>query len=264
MSKNKRQRKFAKWHRRLGMASAVVVFLLSLTGILLNHTSELGLGAAPVQSDMLLSLYGQQLPEITSHHVAVSNSSYYASVSGQQFFINGEPAFRCDSPFVGLAVLPSDLMLGCERELVLFNHRHQILDEITSVFGLPIPLAAVSTCGNSYCILSDGNWLQLDRKNLTWVEFSGDAGEHLIEQPNQLLRRNPDLPDTFKKSIQSHFSGDGISWERVIVDLHAGRFLGSIGPWIMDAFAMMFMILAITGCYMWFRRRGKKKKRRYT
>ena len=52
--------------------------------------------------------------------------------------------------------------------------------------------------------------------------------------------------------------GPGLSAERVLLDLHSGRIFGRWGPWLMDATAIVFVILAITGITCWWRsRRGR-------
>lgn len=55
----------------------------------------------------------------------------------------------------------------------------------------------------------------------------------------------------------------GLTVDRVILDIHSGRFFGTLGPWVMDAMAVLFIILSVTGVYMWWHRsRELKRKRR--
>ena len=42
------------WHRYIGISTAIFVIVLTFTGLVLNHTDELELDAAYVQSDFLL------------------------------------------------------------------------------------------------------------------------------------------------------------------------------------------------------------------
>jgi hypothetical protein len=46
------------WHRRLGLAVSVIVLLLSVTGLLLNHTDALKLDQTSLRADWLLRWYG--------------------------------------------------------------------------------------------------------------------------------------------------------------------------------------------------------------
>lgn len=49
-----------RWHRRLGLISAILVVVLSITGIMLAHSRDMGLDRATTDADWLLSLYGMQ------------------------------------------------------------------------------------------------------------------------------------------------------------------------------------------------------------
>jgi hypothetical protein len=46
-----------RWHRRAGLAAAAILLLVTATGILLNHTSELSLSRKYVGESWLLSLF---------------------------------------------------------------------------------------------------------------------------------------------------------------------------------------------------------------
>ena len=52
------------------------------------------------------------------------------------------------------------------------------------------------------------------------------------------------------------FRGKGLSVERVIIDIHSGRFLGKYGIWIIDVVAIFFLVLSTSGWCVWFKRRA--------
>jgi len=60
MKKNKNQiwRFLYKLHRYLGLSSAIVLLMLSLTGIALNHTEDLNLDSLMIDSKVILDWYG--------------------------------------------------------------------------------------------------------------------------------------------------------------------------------------------------------------
>jgi uncharacterized iron-regulated membrane protein len=45
----------------------------------------------------------------------------------------------------------------------------------------------------------------------------------------------------------------------VIADIHSGRIVTITGPYLMDAVAILLIILSITGVVMWLRPRKKKQ-----
>jgi hypothetical protein len=60
------------------------------------------------------------------------------------------------------------------------------------------------------------------------------------------------------KTISRQFRGSGLTLERVILDIHAGRVFGSAGRWLADAAASVFILLALTGIWMWAGTRRRK------
>ncbi|MGS0729088.1 PepSY-associated TM helix domain-containing protein, partial [Shewanella sp. 0m-11] len=52
-----------------------------------------------------------------------------------------------------------------------------------------------------------------------------------------------------------------LTWERVLLDMHSGRFFGSLGPWIMDLVALSLLIMAFTGCYIWLQQKPPRTRK---
>jgi len=46
-----------------------------------------------------------------------------------------------------------------------------------------------------------------------------------------------------------------ISWQRVVLDMHSGRWFGPLGPWIVDLAALVLLFLACSGFWIWYSRR---------
>ena len=62
------------------------------------------------------------------------------------------------------------------------------------------------------------------------------------------------LPDALRERIEASVAGVGVSAERVLLDLHSGRWLGHAGVWLMDAAAFALLLLAGTGGWTVWRR----------
>ncbi|MFT5351416.1 MAG: hypothetical protein ACI9MF_002239 [Gammaproteobacteria bacterium] len=54
----------------------------------------------------------------------------------------------------------------------------------------------------------------------------------------------------------SLYRGKGLSLERILLDLHSGRLLGNAGVFIVDLAALFFVFLALSGSWMWLRKRS--------
>ena len=64
------------------------------------------------------------------------------------------------------------------------------------------------------------------------------------------------MHDAIIRDVQSGV----ISWEKLILDIHAGRFLGVMGVLFMDLVAVIFMLLAATGTFIWFKKRDNRRR----
>jgi uncharacterized iron-regulated membrane protein len=68
--------------------------------------------------------------------------------------------------------------------------------------------------------------------------------------------------------LQRSYRGIGLSAERVMLDLHSGRILGRAGVYLVDAAAIVFLLLAVSGTWLWARRqasiRAHRRKTRMT
>lgn len=63
------------------------------------------------------------------------------------------------------------------------------------------------------------------------------------------------LPATLHAELVRQYRGRGLSVERLLLDLHAGRVLGTFGVWLVDLTAIACLGLAVTGLWLWSRRR---------
>ncbi|MDP4879953.1 MAG: PepSY domain-containing protein, partial [Opitutales bacterium] len=80
-----RKRTILAWHRWMGFASALFLLVLSVTGLLLNHTERLGLDDITIRNSMILDRYGMAAGnEITAYRIHESNT--IAHLDGQLFY----------------------------------------------------------------------------------------------------------------------------------------------------------------------------------
>lgn len=70
------------------------------------------------------------------------------------------------------------------------------------------------------------------------------------------------LPSDLAATLQDAAICRQISWERWLLDLHAGRLFGVYGPQVMDAVALIFVILAGSGVVLWWRFQRSQHRRR--
>ena len=66
------------------------------------------------------------------------------------------------------------------------------------------------------------------------------------------------LPPDLRDSIAASWRGDGVSLERLLLDLHAGRFLGGARAALMDALGVAILLLVVTGLLSVLRARRRR------
>ena len=246
-----------RWHRRLGVAVSIFVLLLAITGLALNHTAELGLGHRYLWNSWSEALYGVSLP--IPVQFALDNGqrvTFVDSGNGQgSYFLDDALMGECTGPLKGALTTSSGIVLLCTQQLVWLTSDGQLIDTVDDMFGLPpnadrIGLATEGSDERIFVKAGDGTF-SVDLISTTW---QADPDGQTEVGWSSALETGIQLSD----SIQARRAEDGIPWERLILDLHAGRFLGSIGPYVMDLAALIFMCLAVSGVWMWSRPKRKQ------
>ena len=111
-------RSFYIWHRYIGLAAALFVIILSVTGLALNHTDRLSLASNYIKSEWLLGWYGIREPEETTlfrtgkHTLVHMDSRLYLD----QRLIPGE-----FSKPLGLISFPHFIAIAIQGEIVLLS-----------------------------------------------------------------------------------------------------------------------------------------------
>jgi len=72
------------------------------------------------------------------------------------------------------------------------------------------------------------------------------------------------LMDASRQRIYEHSRGKGLSWERVMLDLHSGRLFGTAGVWVVDVAAVLLLFLALSGFVLWYQHMRVKRVRSKT
>ena len=252
--KKRRASATRRLHRSLGAGGAVFIIFLALSGIAINHSNFLGLDKKPVSQGVLLDWYGLEKPEkVLSYRVA----DQWLSFAGSQVFLNEQPVSTLAN---GVGAVPAGdiLVVAGSEELFLIDSSGQLIerqrweaspaDPIRSIGSLPDGTVSLKT--------KQQIWLS-DRDFIQWTPVDGAT-----IKPD--WAHSEALPATLMQTITQSYRGHGLNLERVLLDLHSGRFFGGIGVLIYDLVALILGFLAVSGLTMWFksRRIGKRKSSR--
>ena len=231
-----------RWHRRLGVMAALFVVVLSITGIMLNHSPELALSERPLQSSWLLSVYGVETPEIQSYRL---NGSWFSLVGNSHLHLNDREVAYCQGPLVGAVKVSDTVVVGCVDQLLLLSDRGEVIERIDAIYGLPLPLQALAVDDQQLVLKTNDQTLLADLDHLTFQPFTGGEPDWSIPAA---------LPDELHEQLLGDYRGTAIHWERVVLDLHSGRLFGRLGIWVMDAAAVFLILLAGSGVWIWWSR----------
>ena len=239
------------WHRYLGLAAAVFVILLSLTGLVLNHTEELSLDSRHVGSALLLDWYGVRAPEeITGFTTGP------ASVTAVDSYIywNLTRIPQAATPLIGAVEFADLVVIGIEGQLLLFTPEGELVERLDGSAGVPAGMQALGlTPDGALAIQAAHGYYRTDESFLEWHETGNlDARWATASAP----------PLALQSALQQVWRGTGLTLERVLLDIHSGRILGGWGVYLVDAAAILFLLLALSGVWLWSRRRASARAHR--
>lgn len=234
-----------RWHRRIGLLCLFFVVVLSVTGILLNHTSSLNLDSVKLRSPILATLYGLPSPE----PLALPIAGQWLSHDGlNQLYLDQSAIAQCQAPLLGAVFHNGLLHVLCGQELLLLSPDGELLESITSVLGLPTGAKALATHNNQLLIDTPTSAVIADLDSLLWTPTDS--------KPEQWSKpQSP--PSHLRDKINTHTPA--IDLEHVLLDLHSGRLFGGLGVFVMDLTAILLIVLSITGFISWNSSRKIKK-----
>lgn len=241
-------------HRSIGAFAAIFVFFMVVSGLIINHSNGLGLDQRHTSQNFLLDWYGLDGPE---HIRSFAVKDKWLSFAGSQLYLNGE--FVADiSNGLGAVSSGKLLVAAGSEELLLLDPDGNLIERIAwSPIGM-VPIESIGTDSNYAVVVRSAELLWLaDAELISWQQ----AGEAPV---NPQWSISEPSPEAFEKAIARQYRGEGLSLERVLLDLHSGRIFGNIGIIIYDLLAIAIGFLSISGLVLWFRgrRNGKPKSGR--
>lgn len=236
-----------RWHRRLGVLAAAFALMLSLTGLVLNHSSQLGLDRSFVDWQWLNRAYGDDSAQLPAFQPG--QNWVFRAANGLVYFNTTEVA-PCSGNLVGALQVEGLIVAACAEELLLITPAGELLEAISTSVGLPVPVLGVGMVEGSVALqTSSGWWLA----NLDTIDFTVAAPAGALVQQHAA----GELPDTIRQGIPAQDSW--LSWERLLLDLHSGRVAGPIGVVIIDVMGVALATLAMSGLVMWWLHRRRRR-----
>ena len=252
MTRKRKSFPFFLWHRRLGLAGLILLFVLSITGIMLNHTEDFELDKTSIKSDLLLDWYNIN-PQGEPSTFKLGN--IWVSQWNQQLFFNGKTLFTHAEQLQGIAVLDDIIAIALEHHVLLVDADGEIIELIP--VNTSSAIHKVGTSQKKIALLDKEKNIYLSNAQLSsWKPESNRLRSNWSQKT--------EINETQLNDLKTTYRGDGLNLEKFILDLHSGRiFNDSWGIYIMDAAAILMMLLGISGIWVWWSRKLKIRRKRH-
>ena len=239
------------WHRYLGFFTSVFALVLSVTGVLLNHTESLNLDSRYIQSDSLLSFYGIKAPDRpTGINI---NGSWIYEVDRHLYF-SSEKIIETVGPLVGAASMELFIIVAFENSVLVLSNTGELVEQLGKESGVPQDIIDIGISASGEAVLKTATgYFKTDSELLSWQISDGSSIRSAKLTP---------VPDNIYEKIKRTYMGSGLPLERVVLDLHSGRFFGLIGVYFWDSAAVILAILSITGLFLFYFPAGLQRRKK--
>ncbi len=251
----KLRRSLAAIHHFLGQAAAAIVVILASTGIAMNHEDDIDYLKGSVRWEPLLDWYGVA-PK--GDLIQFTSDGHSGASLERGIYLDGRYLTATESPLVGVVRFQRFLALAARDRLWLVDPAPsltaepvRILDQLDSA-SLPVPLTRLGRSRNEELVVGTGSGdYKTDADLLNWEPAGSVAVTWSTASP---------ASEELRKAVLREFRGDGLPRKRVLADLHSGRIIGGRGPWLIDAFAVILLLLAVTGLVSAGLGRGRRNR----
>jgi len=235
-----------KFHRYTGLSSALIIIMSAITGIVLNHSDELSLDKRFVVSSKLLDWYGIKA---SSANQGFAIQQQWLSQLNTHVYLDDKFLLDSPQPLVGIIYTADYRVIAFSNRLVLVSQQAEIIEEIS--FD---NLQALGKNNDGGIFIKTAAGLQISTDDLlTWQASQATK----IHWSTALT-----LPTTLQQHLQQQSRQNTLPYERVLLDIHSGRFFGQYGIYVIDFMAILFILLVISGLWIWLRHTLKTHRKK--
>ncbi|MCK5189904.1 MAG: PepSY domain-containing protein [Methylococcales bacterium] len=226
-----------KLHRYLGLTSALILLMLAVTGIALNHTDDLKLDSQMIQSKAILDWYGIKSPDNLN---SFATNNHWLTQVNQQIYFDNSLLLQNKEPLLGAVETDEFIVTALSNSLLLLSFQGELIEQsqLSAIekIGLDSQQHIVIKAGKEIIFSDDGllSWQPHGNENIKWSTATK-------------------LPETIARNIKKNFRASILPLERVLLDIHSGRFFGFVGVIIVDISGVLLIILALSGCAIWLK-----------
>lgn len=233
-----------RWHGRIGIVAALLVLLLSLTGLALNHAETLDLYRKQVRAGWIMDWYG--IGGIEGPVAGAEANGLWIAVAEGHVFAGGQRIGDTDGgAFAGAAAAGDVVVAGGGERLFVLTPEGNLVETLDET-ALPGAVARIGVAAGRIAIeTSGGRRFVADETVTAWRENEGPA----------IWSGAAELPAKERLVLEDTLRGEGLPLYRIVLDIHSGRFFTRAGPIAMDLAALALIALSATGLWTWIGRR---------
>lgn len=239
MKKNVIKKKFRKLHKYLGFVFSIFIFHLTVTGILLLYPKELGIEKKFLNNNFLLKKY--KMSNLSDVLMANASSHEFIIVDNS-FYINNEFIDTISEKIVSL-------FYNDEEKKFYFFHDYKIRIYIFEETKESLQLVDVRNMTTDDKImkvgLSEKEIILRSEKNLYKISYEKIVSNYNNDKEINWINIMKPPEELAKKYLKIH-QGEGVSFHRIITELHSGKFFGAEVVFLMfiSSLTMIFLIVS--------------------
>lgn len=223
------------------------VLILSVTGIALNHSSAWQLDRSYVHWSWLLDAYGIEAPPPSASFAA---GDHRVTLLGERLYFDGLELARNIDALTGAVATSQFLVIATNSEILILTTSGELVERISLAADLPAKIEAVGMVEDRVVVKSGNADFRFDEA-LVELEPWPDSGNTDARWATPSPLASDELA-----TLQNLYRGRGLTVERLLTDTHSGRIFTRLGPYLMDAVAVILILLSLTGLLMWLQRTG--------
>lgn len=234
-----KQKSARKIHRFLGVFIAIGLIYITLTGTLLNHSESLKLDQQIVSNPLVLKWYQLEPPQIKQ---AIKLDQNWLVQLDSNLFWN-----QTQLPLSG------NLYSSFKHQILVYAIIDQNLSLLTEqgewIDTVVLPKDITSPDQVEWLVNHNTGLVSIRYQDKTWQINEDLTGFISLKSTSGFIKAksltSKEIPPKLKESLLQQ--NGSLNWERVMVDLHNGYFFGSIGPYLLDLFALLLLIMIVSG-----------------
>lgn len=235
------------WHRTIGLIASVFLLALTVTGLALMQTDQFNLDSRFVASEGMLDWYGVRP---APPPLSFSFKNHWLTQLGERLYFDAREVTRIDGQLIGVVPLDGEILLATTSAMMIVTAGGELAERLDGLneHATEFVQLGLNTTGQVVLRSSDG-----------LASFDANTGE-LATIGNDVPVRwslEATLPGELSAVLARDYRGQGLSIERVLLDLHTGRLFGTVGVLLVNTASILLLVLIISGFVLWL---GRKRQ----